>query len=214
MELYLIRHAQSLNNFLPECDRVADPPLTELWHEQCVYLAKRMDALELTRVFTSPFLRTLQPTDHIVQSLGVTPAVRVDLHEKGGCVSGPSPDSFVGQPGMTQSQIRSQFPGFSIPEQIDGEGWWRSRPLETDEVARQRAARLMNQAVTESAGVDKRVAWVMHGDFKRLFLEQIHAEPLDIPYNASVTRVVMTPEGCRLADYNRVDHLPDELLTS
>lgn len=214
MELYLIRHAQSLNNALPEQDRVEDPPLTELGHQQSVHLSDWIHTLKLTRVVTSPFLRTLQTTDHLARSLGMKPAIRVDLHEKGGCVSGPSRDTFTGRPGMTRAQIGSQFPGFSIPPQIDGAGWWRSRPFETDDVARQRAVRLLSQAIMESTGVDQRVAWVMHGDFKRLFLAEIHEEPLDIPFNTSVTKVVISPERCFLDDYNRVDHLPDELLTS
>ena len=59
-----------------------------------------------------------------------------------------------------------------------------------------------------------RVAYVMHGDIKLLFLAQVQTETLDIPFNASVTKVLIGHEERRLKEYNRVDHLPDELVTS
>ena len=46
MELYLIRHAQSLNNALPAEDRVEDAPLTDIGHQQCSHLAKWIPELK------------------------------------------------------------------------------------------------------------------------------------------------------------------------
>ena len=99
MELYLIRHAQSLNNALSSQDRVEDPPLTEIGQRQCDHLAKWIPSLKLTRLVTSPFLRTLQTADHIGRSVRLAPEVRIELHEQGGCVSGPTREFFVGRPG-------------------------------------------------------------------------------------------------------------------
>ena len=214
MKLYLIRHAQSLNNERPEQDRVEDPPLTDIGHQQSSCLGKWIASLKLTRVVTSPFIRALQTADHIGQSVGLTPEVRIDLHEQGGCVSGPTRDVFAGRPGMTRSQIGSAFPTFSIAPEIDGNGWWRSKPFESEDAARARAARLLAQTVEEFAATQERVAYVMHGDFKRLFLAQLHLEPLQTPVNTSVTRILIRPEVCRLEDYNRMDHLPADLVTS
>jgi broad specificity phosphatase PhoE len=214
MELYLIRHAQSLNNERPEQDRVEDPPLTDIGHRQCSCLATWIPSLKLTRVVTSPFLRALQTADHIGRSVRLAPEVRIDLHEQGGCVSGPTRDVFAGRPGMTRSQIRSTFPEFSIAPDIDVDGWWRSKPFETEDVARARAARLLAQTIEEFAATQERVAYVMHGDFKRLFLAQLYGEPLQTPVNTSVTRILIRPDGCRLEDYNQMDHLPADLVTS
>ena len=114
---------------------------------------------------------------------------------------------------MTRSQIQQQFPGFEITPQIDGQGWWGNRPFETEDTARQRAARVLTRAVAEFAHTQERVAFVTHADFKQLLLEQFHSEPLGMPYNTSVTKIVLSDEGCRLDDYSCVDHLPGDLVT-
>ena len=214
MELYLIRHAQSQNNALPEKDRVEDPPLTDVGHRQCAHLAKWIPSLRLTRLVTSPFLRTLQTADHISRSVSLTPEVRVELHEQGGCVSGHTRDVLVGRPGMTRSEILSQYPEFNIASNIDGNGWWGNKPYESEDVARLRASWLLAETVEQFAGSQARVAYVMHADIKRLLLAQICTERLELPWNASVTKVLIRREGCRLEAYNRVDHLPHNLVTS
>ena len=65
MELYLIRHAQSLNNALPEEQRVEDPGLTELGLQQADCLGKWIGTLALTKVITSPFRRALETAKRI-----------------------------------------------------------------------------------------------------------------------------------------------------
>ena len=85
MQLFLIRHAQSQNNALPEEQRVEDPGLTELGHRQAELLADWVPALNLTRLITSPFRRTLLTTEPIRRATSLIPEVRVDLHEQGGC---------------------------------------------------------------------------------------------------------------------------------
>jgi 2,3-bisphosphoglycerate-dependent phosphoglycerate mutase len=213
MDLYLIRHAQSANNARPAKDRVEDPPLTEIGHQQCRHLGKWLRNLRLTGVITSPFLRALETADHIARAVRLTPQVRTDLHEQGGCVSGPSPDVYVGRPGMSRSQIERRFPGFQILSEIDGDGWWASKPSETLDAAKRRAERLLAQIVREHAQTQARLALVTHGDFQRLVIGQFHAGPLETPHNASVTRVVVGLQGCRLEEYGRVDYLPNDLFT-
>jgi 2,3-bisphosphoglycerate-dependent phosphoglycerate mutase len=105
MELYLIRHAQSANNAKPESQRIPDPPITDLGHEQARRLARRLSSLGLTRVITSPFLRTLQTAEKIQSETFINPEVRIDLHEEGGCYSGYLPSNIAGQPGLNRCQI-------------------------------------------------------------------------------------------------------------
>ena len=212
MELYLIRHAQSQNNVKPEEHRVEDPPLTELGCEQANYLAKWIPTLRLTKLIVSPFLRTLQTAEPIWKSTNLMPHVQTDLHELGGCYRGHTPKNFTGRPGMNRAEIEQQFPAFCVSAEIDGEGWWRSKPYETRELARQRAKILLKRTRDEYAQTDQRVAYVMHGDIKLLLLEQFHPDPLDTPCNVSVSKILMTPQKCRLQDYNRVRHLPPSLI--
>ncbi|TDJ18126.1 MAG: histidine phosphatase family protein [Gammaproteobacteria bacterium] len=213
MQLFLIRHAQSQNNAMPESERVEDPGITELGHQQARYLAKRVGELRLTKLFTSPFRRTLQTTIPIVEATKITPNVRVDLHEIGGCYSGHTPETIAGQPGMSRSEIEREFPGFNVAADINGQGWWASKPFESQESARHRAIGLLQCTLDEFIHTDERVAFVMHADIKLLFLQQIHSEWLDVPCNTSVTTIHITTGHYRLEDYNYIRHLPNELIT-
>ena len=213
MELYLIRHAQSANNALPREDRVEDPPLTETGRQQCAHLAACIPELRLTRLVTSPFLRTLETSKIIKDSVGLTVEVRVELHEQGGCVSGHLPGKFVGCPGMTAREIRTQFAGFQIAPNIGDQGWWRSRPFESEVQARRRAGELLDRTISEFAHTAERVAYVMHGDIKRLVLSHLLDEPLETPYNTAVTKIEVGRGGCQLTEYNCIDHLPAALVT-
>jgi broad specificity phosphatase PhoE len=212
MKLFLIRHAQSQNNSLPESERVEDPGLTELGHQQARHLAERVGELGPTKLFTSPFLRTLETTNWIVEATKLTPHVRVALHEVGGCYTGHTTENIAGRPGMNRVEIEREFPGYVTSADIDDQGWWESRPFENQESAEHRAAGLLQRTVDEFLHTDERVAFVMHADFKLLFLQQFHPEWLDVPCNASVTTIHIENGNCRLQDYNDIRHLPDELV--
>lgn len=212
MELYLIRHAQSQNNALPEEQRVEDPGLTELGDQQADCLGKWISTLALTRVITSPFLRALETARRIHEATSLAPEVRIAIHEQGGCCSGHPAVGMVGRPGLNRAEIEQRFPAFQVADEIDDDGWWRCQPYETEEAARQRAAAVLRQTLEEFAHTSHRVAYVTHADFKLLFLAHFHTEPLEVPYNTSVTKVLITAEECRLADHNGVLHLPAQLL--
>lgn len=213
MDLYLIRHAQSENNANPDSQRVPDPALTEIGREQARRLADHVASLRLTKLITSPFLRTLQTADAIFRKTGLAPEVRTQLHELGGCYSGFLPAARIGQPGMTRSEVENRFPGFRIEPELNGEGWWRSQSHESLPQARLRAEALLHQTRREFADSSERVGYVMHADIKLLLLENFHCDPLAVPLNTSFTRVSISPEEIRLCEYNRVDHLPDHLVT-
>jgi 2,3-bisphosphoglycerate-dependent phosphoglycerate mutase len=212
MELYLIRHAQSQNNALPEEQRVEDPGLTELGNQQADCLGKWIPTLELTKVITSPFRRALETARRIQESTNLKPEVRTAIHEMGGCCGGYPEIGMVGRPGLNRLEIETQFPGFQVAAEIDGEGWWRCQPYETRDLASQRAAKVLQQTREEFAHTLERVAYVTHADFKMLFLEHFHTESLEVACNTSVTKVLIDAEGCRLTDYNGVRHLPPHLV--
>ena len=210
MELYLIRHAQSWNNARPQVERIHDPCITELGHRQAKLLADAMKRWGLTHLVTSPFLRALETTSYIHASTGLTPKVQVDLHEQGGCMSGPTPAVMVGQPGMNHTEIESRFPGYEISEEIGPHGWWKRRPYESEELVRERASNLLERTRQEFGRTEARVAFVMHADFIRTFLHQLEWSDLGPPFNTSVTRIVLDPHTTAIKDYNCVDHLPTE----
>ena len=213
MQLYLIRHAQSENNARPPAQRVEEPALTHLGHEQSHRLARRVADLQLDRVVCSPFLRALETAEHVRRATGLSPHVRIALHEKGGCVAGTRDDLLTGRPGMTRGQIADRFPHCRIAPDIDGQGWWGSKPPETLEQSRQRAERLWHDTCAEYGTTNARIAYVLHGDFLLLLLSHIHAEPLNLAWNASLTRLSIDGERVTLEEYSCVRHLPGYLVT-
>jgi 2,3-bisphosphoglycerate-dependent phosphoglycerate mutase len=213
MHLFLIRHAQSQNNALPEELRVEDPGLTTLGQEQARRLGGWILDLGLTRIITSPFRRSLQTAAALQRTTALAPEVRTALHEIGGCYSGHPGTTIVGRPGMTRIQIEGEFPGFRVSPEIDGQGWWGCKPRETEVEAIVRAERLLKQTIDEFARTGERIALVMHADFKVALLRQFHFAPLATPYNTSVTAVAVEASVPRVIDYNSVRHLPAELVT-
>jgi 2,3-bisphosphoglycerate-dependent phosphoglycerate mutase len=211
MQLFLIRHAQSANNALPDHQRVEDPGLTDLGSQQAELLADWIAALELNEIFVSPFLRTLLTVEPIYRATGIRPHVRPVLHEQGGCYSGWQPHLLVGRPGMNPEQIKARFPDYIIDPQIDNRGWWRSQPYENYSQACERAARLQALAMQDLQRSDARIAYVMHADIKLRFLERIEDRYLETPWNSSVTALQSNQSRLELVDYNRVDHLPTDL---
>jgi broad specificity phosphatase PhoE len=114
---------------------------------------------------------------------------------------------------MTRREIEAEFAGYRVADDIDGKGWWQSKPYETWEGARIRAARLVEGTRREFAHTDERVAYVMHADIKRLFLSRLHTDPLEVPCNTSITEIEFTEDSIALRLFNRIDHLPTHMVT-
>lgn len=226
MELFLIRHGQSANNANPLVERHQDPPLTDIGAEQVVRLAEWAGPLGLTRIIASPFLRALHTAEELRRTTGVPAEVWVDIHEQGGCCTGPDPtadliaDRYQGRPGMSDSEIRALYPEFQLPVELDHRGWWQSKPFESVADARRRAETVIERTQREFGHTDERIALVFHGMLKCLVLDAMFGgyvtedDDITVPFNSSISKVVITPEGTQLDFYNGVDHLTAELLTS
>jgi 2,3-bisphosphoglycerate-dependent phosphoglycerate mutase len=219
MQLLLIRHAQSANNALPEEQRVEDPPLTAIGHRQAAALATWLMSIRLDHMVASPFRRSLETAEHIRRQLSLVPQIWIDLHEQGGCYAGYEPHMYQGRPGMSQTQIAAEFPGYRIDPAICEQGWWRCQPYESKEQARARAGRLIERTITEFAGRNVSVGYIVHADFKQLFLEELFASTdavrtsWDSIYNTAVTAIQFQRGTPRLDTYNSTKHLSPDLVT-
>jgi len=175
--------------------------------------------MEVDRLLTSAFLRTMETTDAIRRATGLVPQVWPELHEQGGCVSGPQDGDYSGQPGMSDSEIRQRFPGFKVGSDIDQRGWWRSEPFEPVDEAKLRSERILDRIRQDLVPNWRRVAVVTHGTIGRLlintmfesrFVDQAWEQDL---FNTSVTTVTVTRRSVRLLAFNTVGHLPKRLHT-
>ena len=244
MELYLIRHAQSFNNALADMrDRVEDPPLTELAHEQAQLVATHLaqghdlphsrggsaeatDGREqqgygLTRLYCSAMWRALQTTEPISEALGLTPEVWLDIHERGGIFldkqDGRGPQGYAGK---TRSEILARFPHYHLPDTVTEDGWW-NRPFEDRPGCDGRAIKVAYQLrrMAEGFAHGERIGLVTHGGFMDALLKALLGQlPTTRFYyhhnNTAITRLDFRDNGGLSLRYiNRLAHLPPELVT-
>lgn len=211
-QLYLVRHGESTNNALPDAQRVPDPPLTELGHQQVRQLAQYYRNLDrIDRVLTSPFRRTLQTTLPLLEARDMRAAIWTDLFEVGGCFSGYVPGAMKGASGMTDTEIASEFPHFDIPGDIGEQGWYKCQPVETWELAELRAGRQAIRLRNNFEDTEQVVFCFIHADFKQLLLQQLLPEMpeyhgADIP-NTSVTHIQIENGKTSVLKYCDTAHL-------
>lgn len=216
--LYLVRHAQSANNANPESQRIPDPPITDLGIQQAQALAGLVPELAPTHLYTSPFLRTLQTTAFVSSGLNITPYVKADLYEQGGCYRGYRINDRTPEPGLARSQIQSLHPNWQIDTTIDESGWNKLSSYEGLDQARRRAGNVSKWMAEHPWPAGARVMLVIHADFKIRMLEALLEDPLIEERLGSVVNTAWTTlrwsEGVfRLDRFNAHDHLAPSLVS-
>ncbi len=217
--LYLVRHAQSENNAKPDAERIPDPGITPIGVEQSNCLASMFLRYQPHLLYCSPFLRSLQTAAPIAKTTGLTPIVRQDLFEQGGCYSGHEAIGKKAEPGRNREAIETLYPHWILDERINGTGWNSLDRYETICMARERArtVRIWFES-QQDLHHQRRVAMVIHADLKlrllEAFLEVDDFNPhIEDPANTSVTCLVQSGDRWKLLFYNQFLHLPDELVT-
>ena len=246
MELYFIRHGQSQNNAgwgNPDYKENPDPALTEIGHEQACYVAEFLKDAQsirdperwnvqnrlgfgLTHIYTSLMERAVNTAAPTARALGIPFAAWEEIHESGGIFGRDGEIKLKGLPGKTRDYYEHYFPELSLPEHLDGTGWW-NRPFETEEQCQERAQKFLAELLArhgDREGLpEQRVAIFSHGGF---FVHLMFAI-LNAPWrqaaheskswfmmnNCAITRIDFHPGEVTIAYLNRTDHLPDHLIT-
>ena len=195
MRLYLVRHAQSINNVLmlvtnSRRDRNPDPLLSDLGREQVRYLSQYLrDAVEpdedtwidpqdhkgfeFTHIYCSLMLRAVETGSAISKALNVPLIGWRDLHETGGIVSGDGAETpYIGLPGSTQSFFRENYPELVLCDRFGDEGWW-NRPHEEVSEHQPRAKRVVDTLLEKHGGTSDRVLVVTHGAFYNHLMQEL-----------------------------------------
>lgn len=201
MQLYIIRHAQSYNNALANFkDRICDPPLTELGHQQAAavadYLARGVHPEQkfggdaeatgvrtvlgagITRLYCSAMHRSLQTAHAIGRALSLNPEVWLDIHEAGGIyLEHEDERGIVGYPGKTRGEILAEFPNVTLPDAVTEDGWWNVDDGQEDWPTCQgraiRVAYRLRAWAASEARADECVAMVSHGGFMEVLLKAL-----------------------------------------
>ena len=188
MELYFIRHGQSINNANwnnADYQESPDPVLTEIGREQAQILAdflKKHQTITndrewnvqnrygfgLTHIYTSLMERAAFTAAPIAQALDIPLIAWKEIHEEGGIYSRADKSKVQGLPGRPRSFFMQNFRTLTLPDDLDETGWW-NRPFEADEERQPRADQVLGELLTrhrDQAGQPvHRVAFVSHGGF-------------------------------------------------
>ena len=242
MQFYFIRHGQSENNLLwartgSGQGRSEDPDLTPVGCQQAQRVAQFLRGADLvaggdsedrdvqnvagfgiTHLYASLMLRAVATGAIIAQALDLPLVGWRDVHETGGIyLRGEDSDERIGLPGKNRAFFESHYPGLMLPDDLGDEGWW-NRPVEEYEERPLRAQRALHELLERHGNTGDRIAVVSHGGFFNHLLWAI----LDLPdgrspwffmNNAAITRLDFNKEGVSLCYLNRVDFLPQELIT-
>lgn len=239
MQLYFIRHAQSQNNLLWDMTgsnrgRSDDPELSEIGCEQARLLAQFLNRQDpafvprrrdyndragfgLTHLYTSLMLRAVQTASLVADALDMPLLALEDLCETGGIyLEDQESGKRVGRPGKARAFFERSYPRLVLPEGCSDNGWW-NRPFEEFDQVMPRARRFWHDLLQRHGQTSDHVALFSHGDFYNCLLRVIFQLErsnmwLDLN-NAAITRIDLLEDNVHLVYANRVDFLPNELIT-
>ena len=224
MELYLIRHGQSTNNE-GKLPRAADPPLTDIGVEQARWVGESLKDEGITRLYSSPMLRTLQTAQIISDIIDLPPHIFVGLHEWGGIWEARGDGTAVQLPGLNRSGIREICPNVVLPEDVTDEGWWFNEGFAGDiegmaELSHENGLAFIAHLTEHHVDTDERVAAVSHGGSGGSLISAFFGLPPDVGYsrftqnNTGVSKLLFTSERRQLQYLNKTSHLPLAAVTS
>jgi 2,3-bisphosphoglycerate-dependent phosphoglycerate mutase len=248
MQLYFIRHGQSVNNAGwgdPNYQESPDPILTELGTQQAGLLAEYLEKNQcitehtgwdphnrygfgITHMYASLMERAVHTASYTAQKFQQIPfAAWEEIHESGGIFGRDGEMKLKGLPGKPRSWFEANFPQFILPASLDGTGWWKERPQESEDECQMRAQKVWTELLVRHGDRDSqpesRVAFVSHGGF---FMHLMCAI-LNLPWrqasnglnswfllnNCSISRIEVHKDEVTICYLNRTDHLPSHLIT-
>lgn len=226
MQLYIIRHAQSVNNALwartgNDIGRDPDPGLTDIGQTQAQHLADYLAThraqtpadtwdphnrlgYDFTHLYTSLMERAIATGHAIATALDMPLLAWEAIHEWGGIYQDdPASGQRMGQPGATGSYLATHYP--RLVANVGEEGWW-NRPYEPREQAFLRAQDVVRELWQRHGQTNDRVALVTHGGFSFALYSALFG--LTSPIE-SVGQPMYTWFGTHNTSLSRLDFGPD-----
>jgi 2,3-bisphosphoglycerate-dependent phosphoglycerate mutase len=162
---------------------------------------------------------------YIAEATGLPLRALADIHEWGGIYATDEETAEkIGLPGPNRDYFATHHPTLILPDSLNHKGWW-NRPPEPEEVRPLRTRRFWQFLLNQHGGTEDRVAIVSHGGFMQNLLATLlnRADPdstLGLPAdvwfvtnNVAISRFDFEDDHFRIGYLNRVDFLPDELIT-
>ncbi|MDH3448134.1 MAG: histidine phosphatase family protein [Gammaproteobacteria bacterium] len=221
--------------------RHPDPEITEIGHRQAHTLGQHLahphaeprqhpfvaaDEVRfgLTHVYCSLMTRSILTAEYIAEACGLALEAHPEIFEKHGIYEADAEGSLRGLPGPGREYFAQRFPKLRLPRNINGEGWW-NRPFEEESAFVERMRKVVAETRQRLAGSDECIALVVHGDFLDQFVNELmgvdrhrhnyqnHWVANWAFHNTSISRIDFVDGAHNVVYLNRIDHLPNELVT-
>ncbi|MEF3309188.1 histidine phosphatase family protein [Paenibacillus sp. GYB004] len=157
MDLFLIRHGQSIGNTVSY--DMADGELTELGRSQAEKVRAGMEGAGLTHIVSSPLMRAIETAQPLARTTGLPIRVWIETFEvrSKGEYRGPS-----------EQELKRMYPEVDLEDEVEPEGWYCAGN-EDEAMGHDRALRILERLRREFPG-DERVAMFSHSGFNRRLL--------------------------------------------
>lgn len=198
MELYLVRHGQSVGNTMPDRD-MPDSPLTERGLVQAGHAAMYLRERGITAIFASPLIRAMQSAQPLAQMLHLPVQVRKELYEvrEGDLYMGPSLESLL-----------DYVPEATFQDTIEKDGWVYPGG-DYHELVVQRAREVLRQL--RMCG-EERIAVFCHGNFNEYLIREAlgiaSSAHIRFPQaNTGMNHIIFREHATELIKLNDTTHL-------
>lgn len=217
------RQARALARYLSSVgvERPLEAPLVGQY-------AARHDRLGfgLTHLYCSLMTRAIQTGSYVADATGLALTAWPEIHERGGLhLLDEATGEDLGIPGPGRDYFEREFPTLALPEDLGAVGWW-NRPLEPIAASYERARNVWAQLIERHGDTDDRVAIISHAGFFQSLIKtllspardgtSIGQEPNYLWFgasNVSISRFELDGGEIVVRYVNRVDYLPDELIS-
>lgn len=227
MELYLFRHAESINNALitttgSDEGRQADPELTESGHQQAQKLADFITSstiypIELTHLYCSLMTRSILTGEYIAEACGLELTADPDIFEYRGLYDLDENGGMRGVSGPGRSYFKTRFRNLRLPQTLANQGWYKGAAEELPDFL-ERVQKVHTQLLEKHLPTNSKVGLVVHGDFIDQFINHVMGVDRHCSNyigwggnwtidNTSITRIDFTTQTKVVVYINRCDHL-------
>lgn len=181
---------------------------------------------ELTHLYCSLMTRAIETGSHISTTTGLPLVAWPEVHERGGLhLLDEESGEDNGVAGPNRAWFVNEFPQLILPDELGNVGWW-NRPPESIAECIPRARTVWSQLMARHVDTDDRVAIVTHAGFFQSLMtvlftpeEKMSSPSLEFEHvwfgvsNVSISRFEIEKGSIVVRYLNRVDFLPDELVT-
>lgn len=190
------------------------------------HLRHNRRGFDLTHLYCSLMTRAVQTGSYVAAATGLPLVAWPEVHERGGLhLLDEETGEDRGVVGPGRNWFAAQYPHLTLPDDLGEDGWW-NRPMETVAEALVRARVVWAQLLERHGRTNDRVAIITHAGFFQSLMTALMTDGGEFSSlilgnarmgfgvsNVSISRFEISGDEITARYINRVDHLPDWLIT-